>query len=151
MWDEVPKFAGGPGVLVIWGNYLARRRSDTLALDLANGHVRRLVHEDRPLPGPGSVVSGIVSPTGQTFAFGRSHGYGWDGGPAAGIWLLDLTSGDCAEVTFEPGRPDYCHQPIAWAESDILLFWRLATPVGSSDPQWDIYSADIRVASPVGK
>ena len=72
----------------------------------------------------------LPSPDGSSVAFGRS--FLW--ADKAGVWLLNVKTRLCEEVTFEKAKT-YMHQPLVWESPSNLLFSR------KRGGTWGIYRA----------
>ena len=96
-----------------------------MEIDPGSGATRRILTEERWDPSLGPMDRGCLSPDGRLLAFDRfrSPTLLAQGGRCSGIWLLDLESGECAELTYEDGS-EYHHRLIGWEGPDTLVFTR---------------------------
>ncbi len=81
-------------------------------LDLQTGET--VVLYERPRVNP--LLEVLPSPDGRFLAFST-------GLRSSPLWLLDLRSGDCHQLTYERREP-YSHRPIKWDGPNLLRFLR---------------------------
>jgi len=120
-----------------------------LEVDLPSGRSRTVFAEEQWDPSRGAIRCALLSPDGRWLAFDRSREPSnlAKGGTCAGIWLLDLQSGECQEITHE-SEPDYHHRLVGWDGSDVLFLRRVGRERARPDGigyQYDLYRARIGV------
>ena len=120
------------GDQLFWAFQAGRSDNRIVSADLAHGTVSE-VHRDHLY---GYIGDLLPSPGSSVIAFGRR--FDWD--DRAGVWMLDLRTRTCHEVTFEESE-SYCHEPLAWEGPTSLLFWR-----AKEGGAWDVYRAHLQAA-----
>jgi len=105
--------------------YEAEGANVVVEVDAESGDARRVLVEERWDPSLTGIETPCLSPDGRFLAFDRvrSPSAMAAGGKCSGIWLLDLDSGKCVELTYED-TSDYHHRLLGWGSADTLLFTR---------------------------
>lgn len=133
--DDVHQWGVGPPIL-LWRNdelifcYEAEAgasRLENVVLRVAtlSGKAERVLREERWDPSRRPMHIAVLSPDRRYLLFDRvfSPKLIAAGGTCAGIWLLDLESGECTELTYEnAGR--YEHHVPRWEGPNTFLFVR---------------------------
>jgi len=83
----------------------------------------------------GSIEGILPSEDGRYVALGKSTLWGYN---PRHIWLLDLATGQCEQLTKGAGHN---HTPLQWKAADVLLFARSNPGRG-----WDIYEAKLALS-----
>jgi hypothetical protein len=122
-----------------------------LEVHLPSGRSRTVFAEEQWDPSRGAIRCALLSPDGRWLAFDRLREPSnlAKGGTCAGIWLLDLQSGECQEITHE-SEPDYHHRLVGWDGSDVLFLRRVGRERARPDGigyQYDLYRARIGVGA----
>jgi hypothetical protein len=126
--------------------YEAEGANVVVEAETESGDARRVLVEERWDPSLTAIETPCLSPDGRFLAFERvrSPAAMAAGGKCSGIWLLDLDSGKCVELTYED-TSDYHHRLLGWGSADTLLFTRRVeeeTPAASqSDYLRPVYRA----------
>jgi hypothetical protein len=94
-----------------------------LRIEPSTGEVREVLREERWDPSRRPLHALSLSPDGRYLAFDRAFSAKLieAGGTCAGIWVLDLESGECVELTYED-TTRYQHKLVQWDDADTLLF-----------------------------
>jgi len=105
--------------------YEAEGANVVMEVETESGDARRVLVEERWDPSLTAIEAPCLSPDGRLLAFGRvrSPAAMAVGGKCWGIWLLDLDSGKCVELTYED-TSNYDHRLLGWESGDRLLFTR---------------------------
>ena len=127
--DDVAVDAGAPHIL--WRGstlivcYEAEGANVVVEVETESGDARRVLVEERWDPSLTPMDRAYLSPDGRFLAFDRARSPSSMamGGRCSGIWLLDLGSGECVELTYED-TSDYRHRLLGWGGPDTLLFTR---------------------------
>lgn len=101
------------------------RRNVILLVGPPGGNAKRLLDEPCWDPSLTAVRTALLSPDARLLAFDRTRPLATAASSEArgGIWLLDLESGECQEVTYEKTGP-YHHQLVGWEGPDAIVFLR---------------------------
>jgi hypothetical protein len=128
--------------------YQAKRESPypynvVLRIDTVTGEADEILREERWDPSRGPVDTALASPDGRYVAFDRSS---LAGGTCLGLWLLDLKSRECSEITYEYASR-YRHRLLTWEAPNVIAFRRYAGPAASEEPDgqpgWAAYRAHL--------
>jgi hypothetical protein len=105
--------------------YEAEGANVVVEVETESGDARRVLVEGTWDPSLTAVETPCLSPDGRFLAFDRvrSPSSMARGGRCSGLWLLDLDSGKCVELTYED-TGDYHHRLLGWESTDRLLFTR---------------------------
>ena len=106
------------GKLVIFTTNYANTKREIICIDPIRGAVEKLYQESTTIPGHQNFGSILVSPDNTKIAFDRLAPEYNEG---CGIWILDMLSGQCYQVTFSD-KSHYCHELLFWKTSKQLEF-----------------------------
>jgi hypothetical protein len=117
--------------------YEAEGANVVVEVETESGDARRVLVEETWDPSLTAIETPCLSPDGRFLAFDRvrSPSAMAKGGRCSGLWLLDLESEKCVELTYED-TGDYHHRLLGWESTDRLLFTRRVgeeTPGASHD------------------
>ena len=121
----------GSGLVLAYSNRL-------VLVDIASG-AKRDLYADPSVPAPrhGHIWSVLGSPHGSYIAFARMPVP--MSGSQSGLWMVDVTSGKCSEVTYE--RLGWYHHDLLYWDSPKTLLFSRKTDFGR---YYSIYRASVR-------